>query len=379
MQRGNMSRRRFVLTCGAAAGAAALAPRLTGSRAEASLPAGVPEDYIQLNSNENPYGLTPKALDAFARAGRVGSRYPDAAEDEMREAIARLHRVKTDQIVLGCGSSDILRMADAAFLGGGKTVVAAEPTFEAVLLYAGVMRAPAEKVPLTSDFRHDLPRMAAACSEKTGLVYVCNPNNPTGTVVGADEMAAFLQKVPAATAVLVDEAYHHFVEDPRYGSAIDELPRHSNLIVARTFSKIYGMAGLRLGYAVTSEANAAALRRQASWNNTNAAGLSIGLASLADADVVPSQKHRLNETKRWLCGELDRQHRRYIPSQANFLMIDVGGDVTPVIAAFRQRRLLVGRKFPSLSNWLRVSIGTREQMQAFLEGLQAIVPAKAAA
>jgi histidinol-phosphate aminotransferase len=374
-----ISRRHLLIACGATAGAAVLEPRISGARAEASLPLGVPEDFVQLNSNENPYGLSPKALEAFSRSGRVGSRYPDAAEDETREAIARHHRVKPERIVLGCGSSDILRMADAAFLGSGKTVVAAEPTFEAVLLYAGVMQAAAAKVPLTADFRHDLPKMAAACVEKTGLVYVCNPNNPTGTVVSGDELAAFLAKAPSTAMILVDEAYHHFVEDPGYASAVGLLDRHPNLIVARTFSKIYGMAGMRLGYAVASEANAATLSRQASWNNVNAAGLSIALASLADPEIVPEQKRRLNDTKRWLCGELERDHRRYIPSQANFLMIDVGGDVVPVISAFRERRILVGRKFPSLSNWLRVSIGTREQMQTFLEGLSAIVPAKAAA
>ncbi len=354
-----------------------LTPQPGGSRAEASLPPGDGDDYVQLNSNENPNGLSGKALDALARSGRVGSRYPDGLEDEVRSAIARHHRVRPKQIVLGCGSSDILRMADAAFLGGGKTAVAAEPTFEAVLLYARVLRAVAEKIPLTADFRHDLPKMAAGCTEKTGLVYICNPNNPTGTVVSGEELGAFLAKVPPSVAVLVDEAYHHFVEDPRYATALEHLDRHPNLVVARTFSKIYGMAGMRLGYAVASEANAAALSRQASWNNVNAAGLTIALESLADPEIVPAQKRVLNGTKRWLCSELEREGRRYIPSQSNFVMIDVARDVVPVIRAFEQRKILVGRKFPSLPNWLRVSIGTPEQMQAFLAGLRVIVPAKA--
>jgi histidinol-phosphate aminotransferase len=375
-----ISRRRFVTACGtAAAGAAFLPPTLGGSVAKASLPLGVPDTFIQLNSNENPYGLSPRALEALARCGSVGCRYPDASEDEVRIAIAKLHRVRPEQVVLGCGSSDILRMADAAFLGSGKSVVAAEPTFEAVLLYAGVMQAAAFKVPLTPDFRHDLPRMAAACGEKIGLVYICNPNNPTGTIVTGDELAAFLEKIPPATVVLVDEAYFHFVEDSRYASALGLLDRHPNVIVARTFSKIYAMAGLRLGYAVASESNATALSRQASWNNTNAAGLAIASALLGDSELVPAQRRLLSGTRGRLCSELDAERRRYIPSQANFLMIDVGQDVTPVIRAFQDRKILVGRKFPSLGNWLRVSIGTPEQMQAFLAGLNAIVPAKAAA
>ena len=378
--RARLTRRGFLATCTtAAAGASLLTPRLGCSRAEASLPLGAPDDLVQLNSNENPYGLSPKARDAMTRSAAVASRYPDGQEDETRNAIARHHGVPSARVVLGCGSSDILRMADAAYLGGGKSVVAAEPTFEAVLLYAGVMQASATKVPLTKDFRHDLPKMAEACNETTGLVYVCNPNNPTGTVVSREEMADFLGRVPPKTAVLVDEAYHHFVEDPGYGSAIEMLGRHPNLIVARTFSKIYGMAGLRLGYAVASEANVQILGRQASWNNVNAAGLAAALAGLSDPDLVSSQRKLFTDTRKWLCAALDREKRRYIPSQTNFLMIDVRSDVSPIIRAFRERKILVGRKFPSMPNWLRVSIGRRNEMEAFLAALREVVPARAAA
>jgi histidinol-phosphate aminotransferase len=379
MQRRFFSRRRFLTASGAAAGAALLGPRPTGSIAEASLPLGVSEDFIQLNSNENPYGLSSSALAALTRSGRVGSRYPDGLEDEVRNAIARLHRVTSEQIVLGCGSSDILRMADAAALGEGREVVAAEPTFEAVLLYANVMQAGAVKVPQTADFRHDLQKMAAACSEKTGLVYVCNPNNPTGTIVHREELSRFLDAVPPATTVLLDEAYHHFVEDPGHASALDFLDRHPNLIVARTFSKIFAMAGLRLGYAVASEDLARKLSRQAGWNNTNAAALTVALANLKDTELVPAQRGRIAETRRWLCGALDREGRRYIPSHTNFLMIHVGSDVGPIIRSFRERRILVGRKFPSMPDWLRVSIGTRGDMEAFLTALKDVVPAHAAA
>jgi histidinol-phosphate aminotransferase len=170
----SVSRRRFAGVVGAIAGAgAALEPR----RALASLLRGESPDLVQLNSNENPYGPFPAALEAIARSQAVASRYPDAAEEELALALARHHGVKPEQIVLGCGSSDVLRMADAAFLGPGRTVVAAEPTFEAVLAYAKVTRAEAVMVPLTADFRHDLPAMARACDACTGLVYVCNPNN----------------------------------------------------------------------------------------------------------------------------------------------------------------------------------------------------------
>jgi histidinol-phosphate aminotransferase len=261
-----------------------------------------------------------------------------------------------------------------AFLGPGKKVVCAEPTFEAVLGYARVTRAEPVKVPLTADFRHDLEAMAAACDATTGLAYVCNPNNPTATLVTRDELGAFLAAVPPGAVVLVDEAYHHFVEDPRYASALELRTGHPNVVVARTFSKVHGLAGMRLGYAVASRENAQAMRAYVSWNNTNGPVLAAALASLQDEAHVADQRRRLNGTRRRLCEELAREGRRFIPSHANFLMIDVGGDVAPVIEAFRRRGLLVGRRFPSLSNWLRVSIGTDEEMKAFLRGLRAIVP-----
>jgi histidinol-phosphate aminotransferase len=270
-------------------------------------------------------------------------------------------------------------MADSAFLAPGQKIVAAEPTFEAVLNYAKVTRAEAVKVPQTADFRHDLPAMAAACDANTGLVYVCNPNNPTGTIVGGDELAAFIQKVPPSCIVLVDEAYYHFVEDPSYKSALEIARGRENVVVARTFSKIYGMAGMRLGYAVGSPAKIAAMERCASWDNTSQAGLAMGLASLADSEVVPRQRRLLNDTRRWLCAQLAKQGRRYIPSQANFVMIDVGTDVVPVGRAFSERGIQVGRKFPSMPNWLRVSIGTQDQMAAFVAALQEVVPVRAAA
>lgn len=376
-----LSRRGFARTLGAAVGAALVTPSFLESLA-APPPApgqrpGPGEGFIQLDSNENPYGPSPKALEAMTRSQGVASRYPDNLEERMREAVAKLHSVEPANVVLGCGSSEILRMADMAFLGPGKNVVVAEPTFEAVLAFARVTRAEPVKVPLTADFRHDLPRMAAACSERTGLVYVCNPNNPTATIVTRNELQAFLGQVPRSTTILMDEAYFHFVENPRYASAFEWLGKVPNLVVARTFSKVYGMAGMRLGYAVGTKENIRAMREHVLWNNANASVLEAGLASLADTAHVPQQRKLLNDTRRWLCAELERDARRYIPSEANFVMIDVGQDVTPLIEQFRQHHILVGRRFPSLGTWLRVSIGTRRETEAFLAALREVVPADA--
>jgi histidinol-phosphate aminotransferase len=373
-----ISRRSLARLLGAAAGASLLEHR--PGVAFASAPAPISDaGPIRLSANENPYGACKPALVALGGCGSVASRYPGAIQEEMVQAIAAHLGVGPDQVVLGCGSSDILRMADSAFLAPGQKIVAAEPTFEAVLNYAKVTRAEAVKVPQTADFRHDLPAMAAACDANTGLVYVCNPNNPTGTIVGGDALAKFIDKVPPSCIVLVDEAYHHFVDDPSYKSALEVAHGRENVVVARTFSKIYGMAGMRLGYAVGSPAKIAALQRNASWDNTSQAALAMGLASLKDAEVVPRQRRLLNDTRRWLCGQLEKEGRRYIPSQANFVMIDVGTDVVPIGAAFRERGILVGRKFHSMPNWLRVSIGTPEQMNEFVAALKVVVPARAAA
>lgn len=379
MLRPPLTRRQFASTLGTGLGAALVQMPLGARRAQAAPDtAAAPDGVVLLNSNENPYGPAASALDAMTKAESVAARYPDAAEEQLVQTVARLHGVPPEQIVLGCGSGEILQMADMAFLGPGKKVVVAEPTFEAVLGYARVTRAEPVKVPLTDDFRHDLARMAAACDAGTGLVYVCNPNNPTGTIVTKDEMAFFLDRVPRTVAVVVDEAYHHFVDDPRYATALEWLGRKPNVVVVRTFSKVYGMAGMRLGYAVASREQAQALRAHAAWSNANAAVLAAALASLAESEHVPRQRSINRETRDWLCRELERDGRRYIPSHANFLMIDVGGDVKPLIDAFAARRVMVGRKFPSLPNWLRVSMGTRREMEVFVDALRAIAPARAA-
>jgi len=374
-----MTRRGFGAALGTAAGAVVLQRGLAPAAAEASIALGQRADAIQLNSNENPYGPSAAAREAAARSLDVAGRYPDAREDELRGAVAKVHGVAPEQIQLGCGSSDILRMAVAAFLGPDRKVIAAEPTFEAVLAYNRVTGARAVKVPLDNAFRHDLQGMAAACDAATGLVYICNPNNPTGTIVTAEELTAFLMRVPPSATVLLDEAYHHFVEDPGYRSGQDLLAAHPNLIVVRTFSKIYGMAGMRLGYAVAAKEKVEALGRFASFSNTNAAVLAAALASLAEPDLVPRMKRRLNDTRKWLTGQLTADGRRFIQSEANFVMIDTGRDVAPLIASFAAGKILVGRRFPSMPTWLRVSVGTPAEMAAFVAALREVLPARAAA
>jgi histidinol-phosphate aminotransferase len=372
------SRRQFAQTLAAATAAALVLPRLaTTSAAAAILPDGMPASTIQLNANENPYGPCPAALTAITGSEGIACRYPAAAHERMLEAIARLHGVQPENVALGCGSTQILDLCDFAYLAPDRKLVVAEPTFEAVLSYSRNLHARAVKVPLTADFRHDLGKMAAACDASTGMVYVCNPNNPTGTIVYKDEIESFLARVPRSTVVLVDEAYVHFVEDPRYASVAGWTGKYPNLLVTRTFSKVYGMAGMRLGYAVGRKELVAPLRERISFASANSAVLAAGLASLKDPDVVPRNRRRLNDTRRRLVKELEKDGRRVIPSEANFMMIYLGRDVGPVVEAFRKRGILVGRKFPSMGEWLRISIGKPAEMDAFAAALRQIVPAHA--
>lgn len=372
-----MGRRAFAKLLGVIAGGAAL-PRTTNAAAPPLAPQNSPvlgQEMILLNSNENPYGPCQRARDALWQSQHVAGRYPDDVETKVAEAIARLHNVGTEQIVLGCGSTENLRLADMAFLSPGKNVVACEPTFEAVMRYARITQAEAIAVPQTADFCHDLPAMAAACNDKTALVYICNPNNPTGTIVSRDELAAFIPRVPSRAMIIIDEAYHHFVEDPGYASAQSFMRRHPNVIIVRTFSKIFGMAGLRLGYTISTPEAAAAMRAHQFSSNVNAAVGEAALASLSDPNHVPNLRHVINGTRSWLCAEFERDGRRYIPSHTNFVMMHIGTDVTPVIEAFARQNIAVGRKFPRMDNWLRVSLGTRAEMEMFLSALRQIAPA----
>ncbi|HLW98946.1 MAG TPA: histidinol-phosphate transaminase [Candidatus Acidoferrales bacterium] len=379
MKENKLNRRQFAQSVSALIGGAAMLPGLTVTIAEARQHAPRSTDgAIQIDSNENPYGPSPKARDAITNSENIACRYPDVTESRMTDAIAKYHGVSTDQVALGCGSTEILRMADTAFLVTHKSVVVAEPTYEAVLNFAQALHANPVKVPQTHDFLHDLDAMAAAANDSTGLVYICNPNNPTGTIVSKAALGKFMDRVPTSAKVLVDEAYCHFVEDPSYGSVMDWVGKYPNLIVARTFSKIYGMAGMRLGYAISTKENIRAMRASKLWSSTNEAVMNAAIVSLSDPDHVADQKQKINGTRKWLCTELDKDGRRYIPSHTNFMLIDVGGDVSPIIHSFGERNILVGRKFASMSNWMRVSMGTPDEMQKFVAALRQIVPASGA-
>jgi histidinol-phosphate aminotransferase len=326
---------------------------------------------VRLSANENPYGPSSSAMNAMRDAMRLANRYPDDENDALIETIAKLHGVSADHIILGDGSSEILKLTAAAFLGPARKVVMADPTFEALAQYARAAQADIVKVPLTPAYAHDLEKMAAVPG--AGVIYICNPNNPTASITRKDTVRAFLQSVPQSAMVLVDEAYFHYADSPDYESVIPFVQMRPNLIVARTFSKIYGMAGLRCGYAVAQPSVIEKMNQQKAWDSVNVIALTGARASLLDAAHVADGRKRNSETRNGVVSALTELGYEVVPSQANFFMVNIRRPVRPVIDAIRAQGVHVGRLFPALPQHLRVTIGTPQEMQAFLVAFRTVV------
>ena len=363
-----LTRRGFTRLLGAGAASAVLRP---GPPMAEALPlAPAPSGVVRLSSNENPYGPSPAALDAMRQAFSLAWRYPDEAMDALAADLAKRHGVPADHILLGAGSSEILNLCAGAFTGPGRGVVAADPTFEALERYAQRGGAAVVKVPLTPEHRHDLGKMLPAGA---GLVYICNPNNPTASLTPGAELRAFLSRVPAGTTVLVDEAYAHYAEGADWESVIPRVAEHPGLIVARTFSKIYGMAGLRCGYAVAQPGTIQRLRARQIWDSVNIMALAAARASLADSSHVETSRGRNRETRAFTGSRLTAMGYPPLPSATNFLMVDLRRDVGPVIEALKRRGVEVGRRFPAMPSFLRVTVGARPQMETFLAALGTVI------
>src|SRR5256885_15226218 len=290
-----LSRRGFAKLLGAGAAYAALRPALGLSESTPNPTETKTSDVVRLSSNENPYGPSPAALKAMTAAFTLAWKYPDETEGDLIDALAKLNQVSKEQILPGAGSGEILKVAVAAFTGSEKKLVVGDPTFEAAAGHAKASRAEVVKVKLNATYAHDLPKMLEAPG--VGLHYVCNPNNPTASITPKSELSAFLGKVPRETIVLVDEAYHHFVETADYESVIPLVKDHPNLIVARTFSKVYGMAGLRCGYCVSQPNTIKRMHGFQMWDSVNVMALAAASASLDDADQVNNGRKLNSEAK----------------------------------------------------------------------------------
>src|SRR5215831_7242464 len=359
------SRREFFGTV--AGGAAALSFRPVFSSPAAK--SGTPDGTVHINYNESPYGPPEKAVKAIRESAvsMAGRYYEDSSYEELSRTLARYHGLTRECIQVGAGSTEILKICDDVFLHGGKRLVVAEPAYEAVIQYAVNSQANAAKVPLTADFRHDLSKMADAINRETGMVYICNPNNPTGTIVNKVDLQRFMDRVPSSVTVVVDEAYSHFVTNPDYESALYYVHEGRNVIVARTFSKIFGMAGMRVGYAVARKDLIEKIRPFTVDYTITGIAATAAMAAITDSQHV-ERIGKLNAANRQLVfDEMKRLKFECTASESNFLMINIKRPVGPVIQEFEKRKVLVGREFSAMPTFLRITIGTEDEMKKFLD------------
>jgi histidinol-phosphate aminotransferase len=332
---------------------------------------------IRLSSNENPVGPPKVALDALqaALAGGDAQRYPSISVQELVARLASHHGVGPESVVPGSGSGEILRMAVYASVSPTRPLVTAAPSFEEPTRYAELAGAQVIAVPVTQDLHLDLDAMLQR-AKGAGLVFVCNPNNPTGTVHGAAAITDFVERVQRLspdTTVLIDEAYHHYVEDPGYATAIPLALQRRNVVVTRTFSKLYGMAGLRLGYAIGQPETIAALRKHRLANSVNALVAPAAVAALGDDRLQPLERARNHEAREFTRQALGSFGYPSRASEANFIMVDIRRDVREFNKVCEERGVLIGRPFPPLMTHARISIGTMQEMTAAVEVFKSIL------
>ena len=368
------------LAAGAVAGAAA---RSLGGIALAEAPAaarvGSAADPILLYRNENAYGPSEKVLAAMRECCLSGNRYARTEYDVLVSKIAALHRVKPEQIVLGCGSGEILRATADTFLGAGKKLVEAAPTFPALGKLAQAGGSEVVDVPLGKNYEHDLDTMLARAGATTNLVYICNPNNPTGTVTPRKDIEEFLRKLPGKAMVLIDEAYHHFVTGASdYTSFLDRPVDDGRVIVARTFSKIYGLAGMRVGYAVATPEIAKRLAADHLPFAISIVAARAAAAALDDVEYVKMGVKRNATDRQQFLDQARARNLRPIDSHTNFAMVDAMRPPQEIIDHLKKNNILIGPIYPAMDKYIRVSLGTPADMQEFWRVWDLMPPQKMA-
>jgi histidinol-phosphate aminotransferase len=378
-----LSRRKFFGGVAAAMGVLGLRPSLLAQGGTAQFK-GSDADYdafAKLASNENNWGPPDAVMKAMNGAWKYANRYgyPDG---NIVQAIAEHHGVKPENVLLTAGSGEVLNVVGTAFLPGGKKVVGADPTYASVFQHASDIKAEGIKIPLKKDYTQDIPAMIEAANKNAatvGLFYLCNPNNPTGVIVPATEVKQVVTSIPKDMPILIDEAYHHFVDDPRYSTSLQYVIDGRPVIIARTFSKIAALAAMRVGYAVSTPEIIAKMRPYAfNGQNVNVLAKWGAVASLKDAAGQADVKSKITSLRNKTTRELEAYGYPTIPSQTNFFMVSLAGrDVQPVIEEFRTRKILVGRPFPPMTKHLRVSVGMPEEMDRFMKAFKEIFPKKA--
>lgn len=333
-------------------------------------------EVIKLASNENPLGPSPKAVEAVAKAAAEMHIYPDASGYELRKAIAEREGLSMDQVMLGNGSDELIRYLGDIFLQGSETeLIMGDPSFVRYDASARLADAVLTKIPLTNDLRHDIPAMAEAISARTRLVYIANPNNPTGTVVTRQEVDSLLEKLPSSAVLVLDEAYFEFARHlDDFPNSVDYVKAGARVVGLRTFSKAYGMAGIRVGYGFASPEITDAINRAREPFNINSLALAAGLAALSDQDHV----HRTVELNRAGLTKIEQAAAslgfRTIPSFANFILININRPAEPIFQALLREGVIIrSGHVLGMPTYLRVSIGTPTEVDQFIAALRKVV------
>ena len=332
-------------------------------------------DIVKLASNENPLGPSPKAVAAIERALAELHRYPDGSGYALRRVLGARHGVDLDQIILGSGSVEIIEMLARAFLADGDEAVFSEQSFVSYQLAVDQVNGRAVTTRATAGRAHDLPAIARAVGPRTKLIYLANPCNPTGTYFSRGQLDELLRAVGDGVLVVVDQAYHEYVAACDYPDALDDVKDARSVMVLRTFSKVYGLAGLRVGYGIASEDVITTVNRVRSPFNTSSLAQAAALAALDDEEWVrTSREHNLRE-RTFLENELKRRRMRFTPSVTNFVLVEFESDVKELFLGFQKHGVIIRPVGgPGLTNCARVSVGTHTENERFIAALDRLVP-----
>jgi len=369
------SRRAFLQISAAASAALALRVVSEPMLAHAARAKSAHKDGVMIDANENPLGPGDAAREALAAIVSQGGRYCSWLTEELENTIAGMEGLKPEYIRSFPGSSYPLNYAVLAFTSPANSYVTADPGYEGGVHAALVSGARIVKVPLTKTYAHDVRAMLAAAPD-AGVFYICNPNNPTGTLTGHSDIEYALENKPRKSIVVVDEAYIHFSDAT---SAVDLVKADKDLIVLRTFSKIYGMAGLRCGFAFARPDLLAKLDGYTGWNAMPITAVSAATASLRDAQLVPQRKQINANVRAGVFEWLDRQNYSYIPSQSNCFMVDTKRPAKDVVAAMALQNVFIGRVWPVMPTYTRITVGTSAEMERFQAAFQRVMSGAAAA
>lgn len=388
-----VSRRSFVATLGAGATGLIASPligwrgheELLAFQASASqshderLLASQP-GMVRLDSNENPNGPGRRALDAIVKHLGDSNRYPVKGSDDLIQTIAQVQGVKPEWITLGCGSGELLRAAVQAFASPMRPLVAPDPTFESPGNFAKFAGIQVRSPKVDAQLKIDLDPTADA-AKGAGLVYFCNPNNPTATVIGGSDVHAFVDRVLRAspdTTILIDEAYHEYVADPSYQTAIPLALGNPRVVVTRTFSKVFGMAGLRAGYAI---AHPDTLKKINAWllsTNVNQLALAAAITTVSDKAHIADEVQKNAAARAYTRKFFENAGYKVHSTDANFLMADIRRDSKVFKAECAKQKIVIGRHFPSLPQYARVSIGTMAEMKKAIPVFERVLGASTA-